>query len=430
MQLNSIKKQSTSILINKNDKAIFLFLGLGLWVFIPILGIFPLILFIHLNHKKNSKLNIFISLLVILTITIFVSSMDIISDTAIYVDNYRNFATKTPFEISGSGGLEFVLWLVSYPVYKISHGSNYAFVFFWFLVFNALTFWVIAKGFSPRNYGLLLLFIVSSPAYLGFQGFLVRQYLATLIFLIAIINLDKKLVMWGLYILSLLTHVANLIYLPMLLLYDKTRWLKSKLIAIPIVAVGFILPFSNTLIVNLAERIAKLLPGQYAEILLAKTSYYGLEQTSDNRFIVVFLEHLALLLIIFIFLKKSKSSTSQEKFLYFAYPILFCLMYIGKDIQMFSNRFAFLLFPFGGLFYYFAIEHKWKIFKEFALIALLTCKILYFNYFLYNVNMGGNDFHFLDDKVYSSSIIDYVELAHRNFVNDIKIKELPNRGFI
>ncbi|AFZ36678.1 hypothetical protein Sta7437_3170 [Stanieria cyanosphaera PCC 7437] len=430
MQLNLSRNYKQNILINKNDKAIFLFFGLALWVFIPILGIFPLIFFIHLNQKEKSKLNFVISLLVILTITIFVSSLDIISDLAVYVNNYSKLGTQNPFEISGSQQLEFVLWLISYPVYLISGGSNYAFVFFWSFVFNALTFWVIAKGFSRQNYGLLLLFIVSNPIFINFQGFLVRQYFATLLFLIAVINLDKKLVMWGIYLFSLVTHLANIIYLPLLLLYDKARLFKNKIFMILIIAAGIILPFSSTIVVDLADRIAGLLPAEYGAIILSKTSYYGREQTTEAGILVPLLENLLIFVLIFAFLRNTKFKTAQEKFLYFLYPVLIFVMYIGKDIHMFSNRVAFLLFPLSGIFYYFLIEHKWIIFKRFILTFLIIIKIMYFNYYLYNISIGNNVFHFLNDNVYNSSIFEYIENASHNFVNDVKIKELPNRSFI
>ena len=192
MQVDSKKNSKNNLFINTNDKAIVLFLGLALWIFIPILGVFPLLFFTHLNRKPNSRLNFLIILIVIFTITIFVSSLDIISDLAVYVNNYERLATKNPFEISGAQGLEFILWLVSYPIYIISNGSRYAFIFFWFFVFNAVTFLVITRGLSPRNYGLLSLFIAADFNFIGYQGFLVRQYLATSIFLVAVINIDKK----------------------------------------------------------------------------------------------------------------------------------------------------------------------------------------------------------------------------------------------
>ena len=430
MQLNVSKNSPENTLIKKNDKAIVLFVGLALWFIIPIFGIFPLILFIHLNQKSKSKLNFIISLLVILTITVFVSSTDIISDLAVYVDNYGNLDKQTPFEISGGQGLEFAIWLVSYPIYLISNGSNYAFVFFWSFVFNALIFWVIAKGFSPKNYGLLLLFIVANPVYFSFQIFLVRQYLATLIFLVAVINIERKPVMWGVYVLSLLTHVANIIYLPMLLLYNRLHLLKNKIVICCGILVSFIIPFSGIIVINLAKQFARLLPAQYATVILTKTAYYAREQAGQTEIIIPFVENLAIFLIILILLKKRNFQSSQEKFLLLLYPILFFLMFVGKDIDMFSNRVAFMLFPFGGLFYYLIIEHKWKTLKRFTIIFLLSVKLLYFNYYLYNVSLGNNEFHFLDDRVYSSTIFDYIEIASDNFTNDVKIKNLPNRGFV
>ena len=298
MQVNFIKNYKNNVFINTNDKAIFLFFGLALWVFIPILGILPLLFFVHLNRQPNSKLNLLVILLVILTITIFVSSLDIISDLAIYTVIYERLATKTPFEISGAEGFEFILWLASYPIYIVSHGSRYAFIFFWSFVFNALTFLVITKGFSPRNYGLLSLFIVSTPSFIGFQGFLVRQYLATLIFLIAIINIDKKFLMWGLYLISLFTHMANLIYLPILLLYNKTKFLNTKIVKIILFTAGIILPFSSSILINFASIMARYLPDKLAIIILSKINYYSANHANENNFIVILIEHLTFFVII------------------------------------------------------------------------------------------------------------------------------------
>lgn len=428
MQLDINRNFRRNTIANRNDKLIVLLLGLFLWCFIPILGIFPLILFIHLNKKAKSKLNFIVSLLVILTITIFISSADIVSDLAVYVDNYGNLDKKSFWEISGGQGLEFVMWLVSYPVYLISGGSNYAFVFFWCFVFNALTFWVVAKGFSPKNYGLLLLFIVANPVYFSFQIFLVRQYLATLLFLVAVVNIERKPVMWGLYILSLFTHVANIIYLPMLLLYNKLHIFKSKIAIIGGILLGLILPFSATFFVDIAERFARFLPSQYAAVIISKTAYYSREQTGETDIIIPLIENLIILLIILILLKKKKIQKSSERLLLLLYPILLLLMFVGKDIAMFSNRVAFLLFPFGGLFYCLIIEHKWKLHKRFIIAFILSIKIAYFNYYLSNVNLNNNIFNFLDGRIYSSTIFEYIDIASYNFTEDVKIKQLPQRS--
>ena len=427
MQLNLNKNLRRYNLAAKNDKVIVLLVGLALWFVIPILGIFPLILFIHLNKKTKSKLNFLVSLLVVLTITIFISSADIISDLAVYVDNYGNLNKKSPFEISGGQGLEFVMWLVSYPVYLISNGSNYAFVFFWCFVFNGLTFWVVAKGFSPKNYGLLLLFIVANPVYFSFQIFLVRQYLATLLFLIAVANIDRKPVMWLFYVASLFTHIANIIYLPLLLLYNRLHIFKNKIVISGAILAGLVLPFSVSFFVSIAERFARFLPSQYAIAIISKTAYYSRERAGGTDIIIPLVENLIILLIILVLLKKQKIQTSQERLLLLLYPILLILMFVGKDIDMFSNRVAFLLFPFGGLFYYLIIEHDWKISKRFAIAFILSVKLFYFNYYLHNISLDNNVFNFLDGQIYNSSIFDYVDLAVHNFTEDVKIKQLPPR---
>ncbi|WP_036478225.1 EpsG family protein [Myxosarcina sp. GI1] len=427
MQVNLSKKHKNKAFANKNDKAIFLFFGLALWMFVPILGIFPLLYFIHLNRKPNSKLNLLLILLVILTNTIFVSSLDVISDLAVYTANYERLDGNNPFEISGEQGVEFVLWLLSYPVFLISNGSKYAFIFFWSFFFNAVTFLVIAKKLSPQNYALLSMFIIATPGFLDIQGFFVRQYIATVIFLVAVVYAEKKLVMWGVYIFSLCTHFANIIYLGVLFVYDKAKFLRRKYVKIIIFAAGLFLPFSNAILLRFVFLVVRFMPAKYAAIIIAKTQSYANIRSSQSSFGVPFLEGFVIFCIIMFLLKEKKFETPTEKLLLFLHPILLFLMFIGRDIHHFSYRFAFVLYTFGGLFYYFLIEYKWKGFKKEILPSMLFLKILFFCYFLYNINSGNNPFHYLDDEVFSSSVFDYIQIAHDGFTYDIEIENLPNR---
>ena len=425
MQVNLNNKYGNKFVTNKNDKAIFLFFGLAMWLVIPILGIFPLLFFVHLNRKPHSKLNYLVCLLIVLTITIFVSSLDVISDLAVYIDNYEYLAKKNPFEISGGKGLEFVMWVVSYPIYVLTNGSRYAFIFFWSFVFNAITFFVIVKGFSPRNYGLLLLFIVATPNFLGYQGFLVRQYLATIIFLVAVVNLENKLVFWSIYLFSLFAHVANLLYLPAALLYDKVKILYSKTIRILFVLAGLTLTFSTSVIFDLAQLLQKVLPGQYGAAILAKTYRYSREQTASEDLGIAFVEHLLIFSIVIFLVRYQQMQSDKERLLIFSYPIFLFLMFIGRNVHLFSNRFAFILFPFTGLFYYLLIEFDWKFGKRSILTLLLVGKMLYFSYFLVSIDRGDIAFNYMDNRALSSNVFDYIESAYDGFTDDIKIKELP-----
>jgi hypothetical protein len=430
MQANSITNNIKNFVGNRNDKAIYLFLGLALWFVSPILGIFLLLLFVHLNHKQDSKLNLLILLTVIITITAFVSSVDIRGDLAVYVTNYERLGKENPFEIAGGGGFEFVMWLFSYPIYIVSGGSKYAFVFCWSLAINLLTFLVIIKVFSPRNYALLGLFIVTTPNFIGYQAFLLRQYIATMIFLIALIYIDKKFVMWSLYLLSVFTHIANLLYFPILLLYNKVKILESKITVFLMVFVGITAAFSASIVFDLASLVAKFLPSQYASVLLIKTYRYGREQVASEDLGIAFAEQFILFVIIILLVNNKGVKNSQEKVLKFLYPIFLAVMFMGRNIFLFSNRFAFIFFPFGGLFYYFIIEHKLKIFKQEIIVFLLIAKIAYFMYFMNIMNNGETVLSFMHGNTLGSNLFDYIEIVYDGFTEDVKIKELPDRIII
>lgn len=430
MQANSITNNIKNFVGNRNDKAIYLFLGLALWFVSPILGIFLLLLFVHLNQKQDSKLNLLILLTVIITVTAFVSSVDIRGDLAVYVTNYEKLGKETPFEAAGGGGFEFVMWLFSYPIYILSDGSKYAFVFFWSLAINLLTFLVIVKVFSPRNYALLALFIVTTPNFIGYQAFLLRQYIATMIFFIALIYIDKKVVMWSLYLLSVFTHIANLLYFPILLLYNKVKILESKITVFLMVFVGITAAFSASIVFDLASLVAKFLPSQYGSVLLIKTYRYGREQTASEDLGIAFVEQFILFVIILLLVNNRGVKNSQEKVLKFLYPIFLAVMFMGRNIFLFSNRFAFIFFPFGGLFYYFIIEHKLKIFRQEIIVSLLLAKIVYFIYFMNIMNNGETVLSFMHGNTLGSNLFDYIEIVYDGFTEDVKIKELPDRIII
>lgn len=430
MQANSITNNIKNFVGNRNDKAIYLFLGLALWFVSPILGIFILLLFVHLNQKQDSKLNLLILLTVIITVTAFVSSVDIRGDLAVYVTNYERLGKETPFEVAGGGGFEFVMWLFSYPIYILSGGSKYAFVFCWSLAINLLTFLVIIKVFSPKNYALLALFIVTTPNFIGYQAFLLRQYIATMIFLIALIYIDKKAVMWSLYLLSVFTHIANLLYFPILLLYNKVKILESKITVFLMVFVGITAAFSASIVFDISSLVAKFLPSQYASVLLIKTYRYGREQVASEDLGIAFVEQFILFVIILLLVNNKGAKNSQEKVLKFLYPIFLAVMFMGRNIFLFSNRFAFIFFPFGGLFYYFIIEHKLKIFRQEIIVSLLLAKIVYFIYFMNIMNNGETVLSFMHGNTLGSNLFDYIEVIYDGFTEDVKIKDLPDRIII
>jgi hypothetical protein len=430
MQRNLFNNSIYNFTTRKNDKTIFLFIGLALWFVSPILGIFALLYFVHLNNKENSRLNSLILLLVVITITIFVSSVDIISDLAVYVDNYEHLDKETPFEVAGGGGFEFVMWLVSYPIYKFSGGSRYAFIFFWSLLINLSTFFIIVKLFSPQKYALLALFIVTTPNFIGYQAFLLRQYIATIIFFIALIFLDKKIWMWTIYLLSVLTHIGNLLYFPILLLYNKVKILESKITVFLVVMFGVTAAFSTSIIFDLASFVAKFLPSPYSSIILIKTYRYGREQVASSDLGIAFVEQFIVFLIIMLLVNYKVVQHSQERVLKFLHPIFLAIMFLGRNIFLFSNRFAFIFFPFGGLFYYFIIEHKLKIFKQEIIMLLLVAKISYFVFFMNQMNNGETVLTFMHGNTLRSNIFDYIEIVYDGFTEDVKIKELPDRIII
>ena len=208
---------------------LLLFIAISTWILVPILGIFPLLLWLQLRHLKRAKTihknnnlveNIFI-LCIIITISIFASSTTVYSDTAVYIDSYEKMNWNDIFNQSQSNsdiygyGLEMVLFILCYPIKILSNSSPYYFLLFFSLFVNIATVY-IAKSVSKKYYFLLLIIIFSTVVYYN-HVFLMRQFLSNVFLLIAAINIDF-LTFWLLLPLSLFSHLSTLPYLILLIL--------------------------------------------------------------------------------------------------------------------------------------------------------------------------------------------------------------------
>ena len=140
---------STVVVINTKYtyiKYIFILIGMALWINAPILGIFPILLFVFLNHNsdeeydQNSSNNVivnnFLLLLVVLTLTFFCALVDIQADTLEYVNEYQQCRNINPVECFQSRPYPFEpgFYLLSYVFFSISNGSNLGFLLLWSFV--------------------------------------------------------------------------------------------------------------------------------------------------------------------------------------------------------------------------------------------------------------------------------------------------------
>ena len=216
-------RSSSSFILERftQYKYVVLCFGLALWLVSPMIGIFPLLLFVQLNVLKEERiyrqsdrlfnLNNLILLLVVLTITIFASSFDPFSDTKIYIDDYGNLDDTGPFGVKKYGrGFEFVMFLLAYPTFLLSNGSEYWFIFNHALFINVLITFFIAPSFSKKYYPLVLIFVFSVSLYYS-EVFYMRQFLSNVFLMLAVSSLNGKRYIPSLF-LSIFSHLSNVFF--------------------------------------------------------------------------------------------------------------------------------------------------------------------------------------------------------------------------
>ena len=161
---------------NSSLKYVLLFLGLIVWIIIPITSIFPILLFIHFNFNSNTnkinELNLAILILIAVTTAIFKSYQNIIYHTVFYVTDYGDLGRCRLFELAYSQDVELIFLLLSYPIYIISNGSEYYFLFCWSLFIKLATIHRAIKV-SRENFALILFYTIANPAFFlkNFLGF-------------------------------------------------------------------------------------------------------------------------------------------------------------------------------------------------------------------------------------------------------------------
>ncbi len=412
----------------------FLFFGLALWLFLPIVGIFPLLFFIQLNiiskngtiRQKNKKQNLLnlnncLLLLIVLTLTIFISSFDPFKDTLIYIDDYSNLDDTSPFGIAKYGrGLEFVTFLLAYPTFILSNGSEYWFLFNHSLIINLLIVFFISRGLSKQYYPLILIFVFSINLYYG-QVFYMRHFLSNVFLMLAVASLDRPRYFAATF-LSIFSHLSNILYSLVTIVFKfdrlflkfsrrlfKNRLLFNSLLFSLALGSGLIFKFyGSENIIGLIKPIiawqSSLFNSDVGDYLQTRISNYDGRDSSEYSFPVMAIIDTVLigLLIIIRNLKKADKKILCLVGLYCVYLLAF----IFVALTGFNWRLCLLFFSLSGFFYLIGIEIDNRD-VQLGLIFLALFKIAFFGFWLYKMD-NQSYFVFFDAHPLEMTIYDYV----------------------
>ena len=198
----------------------FLCISLAVWIYVPIIGIFPLLLFIQVNllnnenpGKKMGLINNLVLILVVFTICVFFTSYTIYSDLIQYVQTYEKLGNMNAFEatVDYGTGTEFIPFFIAYFVYHLTSGSVYAYLFVHALIINVLIVFVISKRLSRKYYPVILMLAFSTPLYY-WQIIIMRHALSNTFLMVASTFIESSSISFLTYlILSFFSHSSNII---------------------------------------------------------------------------------------------------------------------------------------------------------------------------------------------------------------------------
>ncbi|MEB3122936.1 MAG: EpsG family protein [Snowella sp.] len=442
----------------------FLIFSLLVWFIIPIIGIFFLLWWIQLsllnqNHRNSVKSKYIINLilvLIVLTLTIFSSSMTVYSDTRVYVNDYlnwRDFNSLFNLPPYYGYGLEFVLPLISLPVHYFSNASPYWFIFNQSLIFNILVTFVISKKISIKYYPILLVLVFSSIFYY-YHVFMMRQILSLVFFMAAVVNIESVVPFILFVFLSLFSHLSSIPSIIILILFKFKLLLDKKINHFSLTdrllsLIRIILPpkslignrtlskifivFTVSLIVILgsdfnnviylftflSKRLNSLALADFAS---SKGESYGDLNNFKNNFWrgigLLFYANFFVLAVIIFFKKTFSSNLSRLLVLLFITQFgQFILLFINPNLLF---RIILLSIVFQGFFFILALEEKKHIYRRYVYFSSLL-SVLYFSYWLSNMPnvppSSGGVVVFWKGEVFTKNIWDYIHFLINSRTN-------------
>lgn len=429
-----------SIVQTNYQKYIFLFVGICIWVKIPIVGVLPLLLFVFLNRNSksyslDSLLNNSILLLVAVTVTLFCCLIDIQADTELYLIAYRDCSGDNPIECFQSTNYPFEpgFYFLASLIFIICNGSDMGFLLSWSFIINFLTIFVICKGFSQKNYALLIFLVLLNPTFY-LQAFIMRQFISSAFFLCALVSKKNKFTCVLFLFLSIVNHYSILLYLPVIILQfiDLNSLLQHKsfnkisvvLKNLSVILFLFALVYSvnQATIASIFDKISSI---PQLSFLAAKSAFFVKNQLAS----IGFLAHLVLVTFLgYFYLNLSRDNytetslnsglTLEEKRLdlsmLYLYALQSILFLFTRNLDYLPMRLSLILLSFLGIFFYLPLERKSKLKPQIKFLSMGTLVTLLFSYFIYflQANSGANPtFNYLEGRPFAASIIDYIDLA-------------------
>jgi len=434
-----------------NYSVVLLFFALAVWVVVPIVGIFPLLLSVQLNllkPGKKSKSEIFLNnlllILVVFTVSVFFSSVSVGSvklDLLGYIAKYQQLDRLTPFEAAESfgAGFEFIIYLLAYPVYYLTNGAAYAFLFNHALIINTLVVFVISKRLSAKYYPILLMLVFSTPAYY-FQMQVMRHALSNTFLMAAIATIESSGISFFVFsFLSAFSHFSNFIYVAILVFLriitkPQISFLKifnlknikirknkktNRMLAISILGLIFIvalLGFSmgTSFLNHIISFVQGLGFSDIARIVETRIIFYEKYNEGAGLSIIFTIYSLFIGIGGLISILDQQNISTQKLALTIIFLIQF-IVYVFVVTTGFAGRACYLLLSMNGIFYALIIESKLTKIKILNVMVFSFVGLIFMHYirnFLIQLAQGwimGEEHIFFGGQPLQMNLFDYIK---------------------
>lgn len=412
------------------------FFGLAVWVATPIMGIFPLLLSIQLylitpNYKKPKLISLTngLLILVILTVSIYVSSFDIFADTRNYLDVYETIDTKGIFNNQYvQDRFEFVPFLFLYLINLLTNGSEYWCLLLFSLTINILVVFVISKKLSAKYYPTFLILVLSTSFYYS-QVFYMRQFLSVVMVLMAIAYLNSG---WLIFLfwsfLAIFSHFSSITYIAIYTISKIVFSIQGKIkikfsqnskiflyillsfIVVSLIYLGLqvynnpqkVYTYVNSTLDLLPERkLSTSLQGRVTEYDGRDTELFSL-----TIFRIIAIINIAIFIIITGY-KKLTSKLLSFELIYVAslFQIAFIL------VTGFNQRLAFFFLAFYGFLFNIGLnkENQLKPLGVISFLTMFAAAANTFNFLTIQVTMADvKGWTFFDGQPLAMSLYDYI----------------------
>ena len=202
--------------MNIPNRRLLLVGSLAIWSICPIIGILPLLIYCQSNISakldgdiRKLRTNFPILFFIVITLSIYMSTMTVFLDTEVYISLYKDLNRKSIFEAIQDFNIdEFLSFVIPSIISNLTQGNELWFLFVQTLTINT-AFFMIAVIFLPEAYPIVLAInIISGGYYL--QLFLMRQFYAS-IFIVFAVYVNSLPIRLLSSVLGFLTHRSTIL---------------------------------------------------------------------------------------------------------------------------------------------------------------------------------------------------------------------------